>query len=138
MALLEFVKSFFQSNPRTAIILASMLISLFISIVNYFVLNKERMSEIKKRQKDIQEEMKMHKDNPEKLMQLQKEMFSHMGESFKHSMKPMLITFIPIVLLFPIVRNLVLTTEIAGTWFWWYLGSSIVFSMIFRKLFKLP
>ena len=134
----EFIQPFFQSYPRTAVILASLLISLFISIVNYFVLNKERMSEIKKRQKDLQEEMKQHKDNPQRMMELQKEMFSHMGETFKHSMKPMMITFIPIILLFPIVRNLLLSTEIAKTWFWWYLGASIVSSMIFRKLFKLP
>ena len=135
---LEFIQSFFQSYPRTAVIIASLLISLFISVVNYFVLNKERMQEIKKRQKDLQEEMKQHKDNPQRMMELQKEMFSHMGETFKHSMKPMMITFIPIILLFPIVRNLLLSTEIASTWFWWYLGASIVSSMIFRKLFKLP
>ena len=135
---LEFIQSFFQSYPRTAVIIASLLISLFISVVNYFVLNKERMQEIKKRQKDLQEEMKQHKDNPQRMMELQKEMFSHMGETFKHSMKPMMITFIPIILLFPIVRNLLLSTEIAKTWFWWYLGASIVSSMIFRKLFKLP
>ena len=96
------------------------------------------MREIKERQKALQAEMKKHKDNPQKMMDLQKEMFSHVGESFKHSMKPMLITFIPIVLFFPLIRSALITTEIAKTWFWWYLGTSIVASMAFRKLFKLP
>jgi len=135
---LEFIQPFMQSNPRTSVIIASLLISFFISLVNYFVLNKEKMHEIKGKQKALQEEMKKHKDNPEKLMELQKEMFSHMGETMKHSMKPMLITFIPLIILFPILRGMLLTTEIAGTWFWWYLGSSIIGSMVFRKLLKLP
>jgi uncharacterized membrane protein (DUF106 family) len=135
---LEFIQPFMQSYPRTSVIVAALLISFFISLVNYFVLNKEKMHEIKGKQKALQEEMKKHKDNPEKLMELQKEMFSHIGETMKHSMKPMLITFIPLIILFPILRGMLLTTEIAGTWFWWYLGSSIIASMIFRKLFKLP
>lgn len=135
---IEFIQTFAHSNPRTFVILASILVSLFISGVNYFVLNKERMREIKARQKALQEEMKNHKNNPQKMMELQKEMFSHMGESLKHSMKPMLITFIPIIIFFPIVRTALLDTAIGGTWFWWYLGASIIASIIFRKLFKLP
>jgi uncharacterized membrane protein (DUF106 family) len=135
---IEFIQSFAQSNPRTFVILVSVLVSLFVSAVNYFVLNKERMREIRARQKSLQEEMKQHKDNPQKMMELQKEMFSHMGESLKHSMKPMLITFIPIILFFPIVRAALVTTTIASTWFWWYLVTSLVSSMVFRKLFKLP
>src|SRR3989338_7644715 len=130
---LEFIQPFFQSYPRTAVIAAALLISLFISIVNYFVLNKEKMHEIKARQKAIQEEMKNHKHDPKKMMELQKEMFSHMGASFKHSMKPMLITFIPLILFFPLLRSMLITTELAGSWFWWYIGASIIFSMIFRK-----
>jgi len=135
---IEFIQSFAQSSPRLFVIIASVLVSLFVSGVNYFVLNKERMHEIKARQKALQEEMKNHKDNPQKMMELQKEMFSHMGESFKHSMKPMLITFIPIIIFFPIVRAALVTTAIAGSWFWWYLVTSLISSMIFRKLFKLP
>ena len=81
---LEFIQQFMQSYPRISVILASLLISFFISLVNHLVLDKERMHEIKGKQKALQEEMKAHKDNPTKLMELQKEMFSHMGESFKH------------------------------------------------------
>lgn len=135
---IEFIQSFMQSNPRTGVILAALLISLFVSLVNFFVLDKEKMHEIRNKQKSLQEEMKKHKDNPQKLMELQKEMFSHIGENFRHSLKPMLITFIPLILLFPLIRSMLLTTEIAKTWFWWYLGSSIIGSMVFRKLLKLP
>ena len=135
---LEFIQELMQSYPRISVILASLLISFFISLVNYLVLDKEKMHELKRKQKALQEEMKYHKDNPVKIMELQKEMFSHMGESFKHSLKPMLITFVPLILIFPIMRGVLLTTEIARTWFWWYLTASIIGSTIFRKLFKLP
>lgn len=136
--MIEIVQQWMQAYPRTGIVVAAILVSLFISLVNYFVLDKEKMHSLRNRQKEIQEEMKKHKDNPTKLMELQKEMFSHMGSTFKHSLKPMMITFIPLILLFPMLRTTLLTTEIAKTWLWWYIGSSLVASMIFRKLFKLP
>jgi uncharacterized membrane protein (DUF106 family) len=96
------------------------------------------MHEIKAKQKALQEEMKKHKDNPTKLMELQKEMFSHMGATMKHSMKPMLITFIPLMLLFPVMRNILVESAIKSSWFWYYLISSLISSLVFRKLFKLP
>lgn len=129
---------FIQSYPKISIILAALIISFFISLVNYFILDKEKMREIKDKQKALQEQMKMHKDNPQKIMELNKEMFSHTGEMMKHSFKPMLITFIPIILFFGYIKNAFISTEIAKTWFWWYLGASILGSIIFRKLFKLP
>ena len=134
----EFIATFAQAYPKTAVIIFAFLISLFISIVNYLVLDKEKMHAIKAKQKALQEEMKKHKDNPTKLMELQKEMFSHMGDSFKHSLKPMLITIVPMFLIFPVMRNLLLETTIAKSWFWYYIASSLAFSMLFRKLFKLP
>lgn len=136
--MLESITPWLQVNPRVGIIIIATLISFFISLVNYFVLDKEKMHSLKKRQKEIQEELKKHKDNPTKLMELNQEMLSHMGASFKHSLKPMMITIIPLIIIFPIVRGILLETEIAKTWFWWYILSSLVASSIFRKLLKLP
>src|SRR3989344_2228081 len=127
-----------QQNPKISIIVMALAVSFFVSLVNYFVLDKDKMQEIKNRQKAIQNEMKQHKDNPQKVMELQKEMFSHVGESFKHSFKPMLITLIPILFIFAFFRKEFLATEIAKSWIWYYIGSSIVGSMIFRKILKLP
>ncbi|MCU0642196.1 MAG: EMC3/TMCO1 family protein [archaeon] len=136
--MLESITLLIQQHPLPSVIVMGILISFFISLVNYFVLDKEKMHAIKAKQKALQEEMKKHKDNPTKLMELQKEMFSHMGETFKHSMKPMLITFIPLMILFPFMRTALVETAIKGTWFWWYIGVSLVSSLFFRKLFKLP
>ncbi len=136
--MLESITILIQQNPKISVILMGILISFFISLVNYFVLDKEKMHAIKARQKALQEEMKKHKDNPTKLMELQKEMFSHMGATMKHSMKPMLITFIPLMLLFPVMRNILIESAIKSSWFWYYLISSLISSLVFRKLFKLP
>ena len=136
MTLVEMI----QANPKISIILIAVAISLLISLVNNFVLDKDRMRSLKARQKAIQEEMKEHQKNgnQDKVMELQKEMMSGIGESFKHSFKPMLITIVPIIVLFGIVRNTFAETAIAGSWFWWYLLGAIVSSMIWRKVFRLP
>lgn len=136
----EFLLGLVETSPRVSIIVIALLISFFISLVNYFVIDKERMREIKARQKELQAQMKQHqKDGKhDEVMKLQQEMFSHIGESFKHSFKPMIITLIPMLVLFAIIRSTYAATAIAGSWFWWYLGAAIIGSMIFRKLFDLP
>jgi len=129
-----------QQSPKISIVLVAIAISFFISLVNYLFLDKDRVRELKARQKEIQKQIKEHQKagNHEKMLELQKEMMSAMPEMFKHSMKPMLITLIPILVLFAFVRNVFSETAIASTWFWWYLITALISSMIFRKIFKLP
>lgn len=132
--------SFIESNPRLSIIIFALLVSLIISIVNYFFLDKERMKEIKERQKKIQDQIKAHQKAGEhqKAMELQKQIFADMPEMMKHSLKPALITLIPMLIFFSFLRGAYEETIIAGSWFWYYLIVAIIGSMIFRKLFKLP
>jgi uncharacterized membrane protein (DUF106 family) len=129
-----------QANPKLTLLGFAALITLAITIVNYFMLDKEKLRTIKARQKSLQAEMKEHQKagNQDKLLELQKELFADSGEMVKHSMKPMLITFLPIIIFFGMIRNLYATTTIAGSWIWWYLLFSLVTSLIFRKLFKMP
>ena len=97
MAFMDFVVAY----PRTSIIIISLAVALVITLINSLFMNKERMREIKKRQKELQKEIKEHQKagNHDKVMQLNKEMFSFVGETFKHSLTPMLITIIPILIL---------------------------------------
>lgn len=127
-----------QANPVISILLFSLAISLFITIVNYFVLDKEKMKNLKLKQKELQAKMKEHKDNPQKLAELNKEMMAGMGESMRHSFKPMLITIIPVLLLFGWINPIFKASSLGGSWIWYYIVSSIIFSMILRKVFKLP
>ena len=126
--------------PRASIIILALALSFFISLINYFFLDKERLREIKSRQKDIQTQIKVHQKSGDhnKAMELQKEMFSHTGEMFKHSLKPMLITTIPALVFFFFIRNTFEGTTIASTWLWYYFISAIIGSIIFRKVLNLP
>jgi uncharacterized membrane protein (DUF106 family) len=127
-----------QTYPRGSIIGISVLVSLFISLINFFVLDKEKVRHGKKRQKELNKELKSHKDNPEKMMAIQKEMMSHTMDTLKHSFKPMLITLIPILVVFSWIKGAYAETSIASSWLWYYIISAIVASLVFRKLFKLP
>jgi len=126
-----------QANPKVAIIILSFIVTLFITIVTYFMTDREKMKEIKDRQKELRQEMKKYRDNPQKMMELNKKMFEDMPEQLKHSFKPMMVTIIPLLILFSWLRATFLLTSIASTWIWWYIGSSILFSIIVRKVFGL-
>jgi len=127
-----------QAYPRWSIIVISGFVSLFISLINYFVLDKEKVREGRARQKELNKQMKESKHDPVKTMEIQKELMSHAMQNMKNSFRPMLITIIPILVIFWWIRGIFAETTIASVWLWWYIGSSIVFSIIFRKVFKLP
>ena len=136
MYIIELIKSY----PKPGVILIAVALSFLISLINHFVLDKARVKEIKQKQKDIQAEMSAHRKagNHEKALELNKEMLSYTGEIFKHSLKPMLITMVPILVIFGFIKGIFSETVIAKTWIWYYIGAALVSSMIFRKLFKLP
>jgi len=132
------ISEFIQLNPKTGIIVFAGIMSLFITIVNYFVLDKDKVKASKKKQKELRLLMKDLKDSPAKMMELQKEQMSLAMSNMKHSFKPMLITMIPILVFFWWIKALYVDTTIGGSWFWYYLISAIFFSIVCRKIFKLP
>ncbi|MAG02414.1 hypothetical protein CMI42_03685 [Candidatus Pacearchaeota archaeon] len=125
------------NNPRTSIILVALIVTIFITVIRYFLTDKEKMKEIRDRQKELRKEMKEHKNNPEKMMELNKKMLEDFPEQMKQSFKPMVITLIPILLIFGWMRATYALTAIANTWLWWYIGASIIFSIILSKAFGL-
>jgi uncharacterized membrane protein (DUF106 family) len=133
MAIIELI----QNYPRISIIVLSLIITLLITIVNFFMVDRKRMKEIRDKQKKLREEMKSFKDNPEKMLEINKKMMEDMPEQLKHSFKPMLVTLVPLLILFSWLRTTYAETIIASTWIWWYIGASIVFSIILRKVFGL-
>jgi len=133
MAFMELI----QNNPRISLILISVIASFFVTVVRYFMLDKEKMKEIKQRRKDLRQEMKKYKDNPEKIMELNKRMMRDLPEELKHSFKPLIVTLIPFLILFAWLRSTYAVTDIAATWFWWYFGSALISSIILNKLFGL-
>jgi uncharacterized membrane protein (DUF106 family) len=94
------------------------------------------MKELKGIQKACQIKLKDNKGNPEKMAEIQKEMMACSMELMKHSFRPMLITFIPIILFFWWVRKIYVLTPLGGSWIWYYLVAGIVSSIILRKALK--
>jgi len=131
------ITALIQSNPKLWIVIFSLAVTILITIVTYFFTDKELMKNIKSKQKSLKEEMKAHKDNPQKMMELNKKMMEDMPAQMKQSLKVSVITLIPLLIFFGWLRSTFATTTIASSWIWWYIISSLVFSIAIRKVFKL-
>ena len=123
-------------NPKLGAIAVSALITLAMTLVTKYLTNQDRMKELKEIQKTCQIKVKENKGNPEALKKVQQEMLECSLELTKHSMKPMLFTFVPLILLITWLRGIFAGTEIQSTWIWWYIGAGIFSSLVFRRLFK--
>lgn len=86
-------------DPLWAILLLSLAISLLIVLIYKYFTNQEEMKQMKDDLKKYQQKMKETKEM-EQLGKLQKEMMSLNMKYMGKSMKPTLITFIPILLIF--------------------------------------
>ena len=87
-------------NPLWAILLLSFVISLVIVVLYRVFTDQTEMKQLKDQLKEHQTKMKKLKDDPAKLMKVQKEAMGINMQYMKKSMKPTLITFIPILLIF--------------------------------------
>jgi len=130
-------------NKYVGMVVIAVILNLIITLLQKYTIDKETMKEIKKEQKDLKESMKEHKKNPEKLMELNQRQFELVGKSLPLTMRPIIFTSIPFILLFRWFHDIFdMGGVLSGTvflgfmnWFWFYLLISIVFSMIFRKVF---
>ena len=83
-----------------AILLVSLLVSVIITYVYKWMTDQNLMKELKTKQKEFQKKIKGHKSNPKEAMKLQKKAMEVNMQYMKHSFKPTLITFLPIIIIF--------------------------------------
>lgn len=127
--------------PLGGLIFISLFLTIIITLSYKYLTDQNLLKAHKEESKKIRGEMKDHKDNPEKSMALQKRSLEITLQTFKQSMKPMLYTFLPIIIIFGWLRivykeeNLNFLGFIDG-WIWVYIIFSIVFSIVIRKLLK--
>lgn len=120
---------------------------LFISSLIYkFMINKEKMREIKAKQKEKQERIKeLQKTNPKEANQVMNEMLSLSQKQMKMTMKPMMVSLLIFILVLPIlpnlfpgtVANLPFEIPFVGSefgWLAWYFMLSLPLNSLFRKL----
>ncbi|MBS3108594.1 DUF106 domain-containing protein [Candidatus Woesearchaeota archaeon] len=121
------------------------ILTLLITIIYKYASNQAELKRIKEESIQLQKELKDHKNNPDKLAELQKKQLEQFKgtfiDSFKHNFKPMIITFIPMALLFVYLReyyNAIGNPKIflGLGWIWAYIIFSVVFSQILRKILK--
>lgn len=133
---IEFISSLIKAQPRISVIVIAVIVTFLSMLVTKYFTNQERMKELKEVQKKCQIKIKENKSNPQKMMEIQKEMMACSMEMMKYSFKPMFITFIPIIILIGFLRNVYVGTIIQGSWIWYYIITSIAASFPLRKILK--
>ena len=83
-----------------SIILISFVISLIIVVIYKYFTNQSLMKDLKDEIKDLQKQMKDLRDKPQDMMKIQKRAMDANFKYMIHSLKPTLITFIPIIIIF--------------------------------------
>lgn len=87
-------------NPFYGILIMSVFVSLFTTIIYKYTTDQNRLKKLKADLKRYQKKINSLKDQPEKAMKVQKEMMSINGEYMKASLKSTLYTMIPLLLFF--------------------------------------
>jgi uncharacterized membrane protein (DUF106 family) len=128
------VKELLISNPKLTIIIISVLVTLIMTLITKHTTNQSRMKELKKIQKACQIKLKDAKGDMKKQQEIQKELMACSMELMKHSFKPMLITFIPLLILIWWIRGIY--SDVLSGWIWYYILASVASSLIFRKVFN--
>ncbi len=83
-----------------AVLILSFMISVIIILITKYTTNQEMMKSLKEEMKSYQKQMKELKNNPAKMMEMQKKSWDSNMKYMSHSLKPTLITLIPIFLIF--------------------------------------
>jgi|WetSurMetagenome_2_1015567.scaffolds.fasta_scaffold164579_2 uncharacterized membrane protein (DUF106 family) len=133
---LEFLINIIQAYPKTSVIFVALAVTFLSMLITKYLTNQEKMRELKARQTACQKLMKDVKGDPAKMQKIQSDMMACSAEMMKMSFKPMLITFIPFLIIFAFLRGAFATSTIASSWFWYYLVVGIASSFLFRKLLK--
>jgi len=87
-------------SPFWALVILALFISIIVTLVYKWTTNQAHMKELKDKQKEYQKQMKELRSNPQEMMKVQKEAMKINFEYMKHSLKPTLITMIPVLLIF--------------------------------------
>ncbi|KYK24581.1 hypothetical protein AYK26_03320 [Euryarchaeota archaeon SM23-78] len=87
--------------PVLAILILAFVLTLIVTLVYKFTTDQEKLKKLRGEMKEKQKKLRevMQKD-PQKASKLQQEMWASQGPLFKESMRPVLYTFIPFIIIF--------------------------------------
>ena len=128
----------------------AIVISVASAIVNKKVTNQKRMKEIRNKVSSFQKRYNEAKRNNDsetlaKLEPEQKEVMALSMEMMTGSFKPMLFTFVPIIIIFFLLNQHyagtgnIIDVPVIGqlSWFWWYFLVAIITGLCFEALYKI-
>ncbi|MCW8965916.1 MAG: EMC3/TMCO1 family protein [Candidatus Pacearchaeota archaeon] len=114
------------------------IIALITTIAQKYLTDQETLRELKKEQKALHKDMEKYRDNPKKMMEIQKSVWPTTMKIMQVSMKSSIFTLIPFILFFRWFMDLFVamgSPKFFGflSWFWFYLLSVLIFSSFLRK-----
>ncbi len=136
----------FGLKPAYFILLISVGLSLFVTIVYKLLTDQALLHEYRDQIKKYQAQMKDFKDEPEKMGEVNKKAMEVNMKMMKQNLKPMLVTILPFFAIFGWLRGVYDSTLVIplsfhvplsglATGLGW-IGTYIIFSMIFTTVFR--
>ena len=87
-------------SPLFAVAVLSLLITIIMTLIYKYMTNQKKMKEMKDKLDSFQKEIKTAGKDQKRLMQINEEMMKINGEYMKQSLKPMIVSWIPVLLIF--------------------------------------
>ena len=122
------------------LLVISFILTLISTIAYKYLTDQKYMKQEKEEIKRMSKEMRELKDSKE-MMKKQKELMERNFGMMKHSFRPLLFTAIPFFIIFSWLSQTYKEIDLnflgfIHNWIWVYLLSSIIFSIILRKILK--
>lgn len=138
----------FALQPIISIFIFSFALTLIITLINRFVVNRKAMKDVKTKMTEIRENLsKAQKEkNTEEINKYMNEYMSINTQYMKQTFKSLIISVVIIMLFLPVVNlkykgvvvaNLPFSLPVVGTksgWLLWYFLVSLTTSIIFKKI----
>lgn len=93
-------ETFVNLPPVIFIAIISLFISFIIVLAYKYLTDQEMMKNLREEIKKLQSELKAQRRNPKRAAEINKMLMEKSMQQFRHSFKPTLFTFIPIILIF--------------------------------------
>lgn len=129
-------------NLTFGMLILVFVISLITTLVQKYATDQKTIRELKAQQKELSKKMKEFGHDLEKQRAIQKEMGPLTMALMKHSMRPLMFTGIPFILLFrwfwDYFNAIPDGVKFFGflSWFWFYLIFAMIFGSVLRKALK--
>jgi uncharacterized membrane protein (DUF106 family) len=138
-------------NEILATLIISFILTLTTTLIYKYATDQKKLKALREESSTLRKELMNSKNDPKKLEELNSRSMQISMEQFKHTLKPMLITFLPAILVFGFLNKTLLPSKVIwklpfSIWkigdnsgFGWlgiYILSSMVYSAILRKILK--